>query len=98
MKPSKKVTVGGQVIEVTSVSGFAYMGGKSVCTIKRYERQEILPGAVLYIDDVRYYPVNFVRKIAPLIAKIPGNVKCPAELRVELNRLFAEERSKYASN
>jgi len=47
MKPSKKVTVGGQVIEVTSVSGFAYMVGKSVCTIKRYERQEILPGALL---------------------------------------------------
>lgn len=98
MRQSKKVTIAGKLVDVVTVVDFAREVGKSVSTIKRYERQEILPGAVLYIDDVRYYPVNFVRKIAPLIAKIPGNVKCPAELRVELNRLFAEERSKYANN
>lgn len=98
MRQSKKVTVAGKVVEVLTVSQFARVIGKSVRTVKRYEQLDIFPGAVLYIDHIRYYPVDFARQVALLVAKIPGNVKCPAELRVELNRLFAEERSKYAND
>lgn len=98
MRQSKKVTIAGKLVDVVTVVDFAREVGKSVSTIKRYERQEILPGAILYIDNVRYYPADFGRKVAPFINKIPRHIKCPAELRAELNRLFSEERSKYACN
>lgn len=95
---SKKFTVSinGNLTEVYVISGFARECDRSIDTIRRYERNGVIPPAFLTYRGARCYPVEFTKKVAPLIRRIPCNRKCPAELIVEINRIFSEEKSKYA--
>lgn len=82
------------LVEVVTVQGLAKIVGKSRDSILRYERANVLPLAPIMVDSKRYYPLSLARNLAPLIARIPGNRKPDAELIVEINRLFKEEKNK----
>lgn len=94
---NKRFEINGRIVEVCTIKGLATIVGKSVDTIKRYERTDILPPAIFLHNSVRYYPVAFCHQLRLLIDRIPVNKPCPAELKVEITKLFNEERSKYAS-
>lgn len=97
-KRNKKTTllVKGIMVEAVTVAGLAEIIGKSRNTILRYERTEIFPPAPIMKERYRYYPLSFAKKLAPLVARLPVNAKPEPELLVEINKLFKEEREKYA--
>lgn len=85
------------MVEAVSVAGLAKMVGKSRDTILRYERNEVFPTAPIMKGQLRYYPLSLIRKLVPLVAQIPSHKKPEPELIVEINKVFKEERDKYAS-
>lgn len=82
------------LVEVVTVTGLARIIGKSRNTVLRYEQLEVFPLAPITVGNNRYYPLSLAKKLAPLVAKLPCNRKPDAELLVEINRLFKEEKSK----
>ena len=88
--------INGRVVAAVTIAGLSEIVEKSIDTLRRYERQSTLPSAPLMVGSVRYYPVELCKKLKGLIAEIPGNKKPDADLIVKINKLFAEERSKYA--
>lgn len=86
--------VNGVMFEAVSVLGFAKMINKSRDTILRYERNGVIPPAPLLLGRFRYYPISLVRKLAPLMDKLPPNRKPDPQLLVEINKVFKEEKDK----
>lgn len=82
------------LVEVVTVTGLARIIGKSRNTVLRYEQTEVFPMAPIMVRSNRYYPLSLARKLAPLVARLPINRKPDAELLVEINKLFKEEKSK----
>lgn len=82
------------LVEVVTVTGLAMIIGKSRDTVLRYERTDVLPMAPLMVGSRRYYPLSLAKKLVPIIARIPGNRKPSAELIIEINKLFKDERDK----
>lgn len=95
---SKQTTliVRGKMVDVVSVSGLAHIIGKSRDTVLRYERKDVFPPAPILKGSYRYYPVSLARKLVPLVEKLPLHKKAEPELISEINKLFKEEREKYA--
>lgn len=83
-------------MDVVNIRGLSFIINKAPSTIRRYEREGIFPSAIFTYRGRRYYPVALARSVAPLVSKIPLHRKVDAELVVEINKLFKEERSKYA--
>lgn len=99
MRPNKHIQTtlhikGVGLVEVVTVTGLARIIGKSRNTVLRYEQQDVFPLAPIRVGDNRYYPLSLAKRLAPLVAKLPGNRKPEAELLVEINRLFKDEKSK----
>lgn len=88
--------VHGKMVEVVSVTGLAHIIGKSRDTVLRYERKDVFPPAPILKGSYRYYPVSLARKLVPLVEKLPLHKKAEPELIAEINKLFNEERMKYA--
>lgn len=82
------------LVEVVTVTGLARVIGKSRNTVLRYEKTDVLPVAPIMVGAKRYYPLSLARKLAPIISRLPINKKPDAELIVEINRLFKEEKNK----
>lgn len=89
--------INGILVEVTTIAGLAEMVGKSRNTILRYEREEIFPPAFIRKGNYRYYPVSLAKKLANPVSRLPLHKKAEPELIVEINKLFKEEREKYAN-
>lgn len=85
---------GAGIVEVVTVVGLARIIGKSRDSVLRYERTDVFPMAPIMVGAKRYYPLSLARRLAPLVARIPGNRKPDAGLIVEINRLFKEEKDK----
>lgn len=92
----KTFTVNGRLVTVVTISGLAQILGKSRNTILRYEKTGVFPPAIFMMNGYRYYPEAMARKLVDVVTRLPLNTKPPAELQVEINKIFAEERSKYA--
>lgn len=88
------LSVNGILLDAVTVAGLARILGKSKDTILRYESLDIFPLAPLMKGKVRYYPVSLARKLVPLVQQIPCNRRPSAELIVEINKLFKEEKEK----
>lgn len=88
------LAVNGVLFEAVTVTGLARIVGKSRDTILRYEELDVFPMAPVIDGKVRYYPLSLARKLVPLVRKIPCNKKPSAELIVEINKLFKEEKDK----
>lgn len=82
------------LVEVVTVTGLARIIGKSRNTVLRYEQQDVFPLAPIMVGTIRYYPLSLAKRLIPLVAKLPGNRKPDAELLVEIDRLFKDEKSK----
>lgn len=82
------------IVDVVTVTGLARIIGKSRDTVLRYERTDVFPMAPIMVGTKRYYPLSLARRLVPLVARLPGNKKPDAELVVEINRLFKEEKSR----
>ena len=82
------------LVEVVTVAGLAQIVGKSKNTILRYERCDVLPLAPIMVGDRRFYPLTLAKRLIPLINKIPNGKKPDANLIVEINRLFKDEKNK----
>lgn len=82
------------IIDVVTVTGLARMIGKSRDTVLRYERTDVFPMAPIMVGAKRYYPLSLARRLVPLVARFPINRKPDAEIVVEINRLFKEEKSR----
>ena len=82
------------IVDVVTVTGLARIIGKSRDTVLRYERVDIFPMAPIMVGTKRYYPLSLARRLVSLVARFPCNKKPDAELIVEINRLFKEEKSK----
>lgn len=82
------------IVDVVTVTGLARIIGKSRDTVLRYERTDVFPMAPILVGTKRYYPLSLARRLVPLVARLPGNRKPDAELIVEINRLFKEEKSR----
>lgn len=82
------------LVEVVTVTGLARIIGKSRNTVLRYEQSDVFPMAPITVGNNRYYPLTLARRLVPLVKKIPNGRKPDAELLVEINKLFKEERSK----
>lgn len=82
------------LVEVVTVKGLAQIVGKSKITILRYEKSDVFPLAPIMVGVDRYYPVSLAKRLVPLVRKIPNGRKPSAELIVEINRLFKEEKEK----
>lgn len=95
---SKEATLklGGRIVTVVSIAGFAEMVGKSVHTLKEYERKDVLPNAPIINGNIRYYPVELVKAVKPIIEGFPLNKAPNTEDLIMIIKLFNEERSKYA--
>lgn len=82
------------IVEAVTVTGLARIIGKSRNTILRYEQSGVFPLAPIMVGVNRYYPLSLAKKLVPIVAKLPGNRKPDAEVLVEIDRLFKEEKSK----
>lgn len=82
------------VVCVVTVTGLARIIGKSRDTVLRYERTDVFPMAPIMVGAKRYYPLSLARRLVPLVARLPSNKKPDAEVIVEINRLFKEEKNK----
>lgn len=82
------------IVEVVTVTGLARIIGKSRDTVLRYERTDVFPMAPIMVGAKRYYPLSLAKRLVSLVAQLPGNKKPSAELIVEINRLFKEEKIK----
>ena len=82
------------IVDVVTVAGLAKIIGKSKNTILRYEKSDVFPMAPIMVGAKRYYPLSLARRLVPLVERLPGNRKPDAELIVEINKLFKEEKNK----
>lgn len=92
----KTFMVNGRLVTVVTISGLAQILGKSRNTILRYEKTGVFPPAIFMLNGYRYYPEAMARKLVDVVTRLPLNTKPPADMQVEINKIFAEERSKYA--
>lgn len=95
-KKTTTLNVKGMLVMATTIAGFAEIVGKSVDTIKRYEKEEVIPRAPFMLGDRRYYPISLVKALAPLIDKFPANKRPNGDIIVEIVKLFNQEKEKYA--
>lgn len=91
-KNVKLLKVGERLVECCSVKGLADILGKSRDSVSRYEELEYFPEAPLRVGTYRYYPVSLAKRLKPIVAKFPPNRPPSAELLVEVNKVFNEER------
>lgn len=82
------------LVEVVTVTGLGRIIGKSRNTVLRYEQLNVFPMAPIMVGNIRYYPLSLARRLVPLVRKIPGNRKPDADLLVEIDRLFKDEKNK----
>ena len=92
------LSVKGKLVGVVTVAGLAEIIGKSVDTVKRYEKLEIFPTAPLMCGEVRYYPVTLARNLVPIVERFRGNRRPEGDDIVAIVKLFNEEREKYATD
>lgn len=93
-KNVKVLKVGDRLVECCTVKGFADILGKSRDSISRYEELGHFPEAPLRVGTYRYYPVSLAERLKPIVAEFPPNRPPSAEVCVEINRIFNEERNK----
>lgn len=86
------------MVEAVTVSGLAEIIGKSRNTVLRYERNGVFPQAPLMLGQLRYYPLSLAKKLVPVVEKLPLHKKPEPELVILINKLFKEERDKYAGS
>lgn len=86
--------VNGVIFDAVTITGLARILGKSKDTILRYESLDIFPLAPVMKGNVRYYPISLARRLVPLVNRFPCNRTPNAELIVEVNKLFKEEKNK----
>lgn len=96
MKPIT-LNVNGRLVTAVTIAGLASIVGKSRNTILRYERLGVFPPAPLRVGNYRYYSVTLAKNLAPLVHQLPLHKKPEAEIIAKINKLFSEERSKYAN-
>ena len=89
----KRLNVGGRLIEAVTVRGLADIIGKSRDAVFRYEELGYFPPAPLKKGTYRYYPLTLCQRLKPIVAKFPVNRPPSAELIVEINKVFNEERN-----
>lgn len=71
------IRIEGQVIEVVSIAGLARALGRSSQTIRRWERNGLIPRAPIWLpsDDIhavrRLYPTSLVAQIAKITERKP---------------------------
>lgn len=93
---STLLVVGGVAVEVVSVSGLAEIIGKSRDSVLNYESFGIFPPAIFTRKGYRYYPITLANALKPIVAQFPPNKRPSAETIAQINKLFNEERQKYA--
>ena len=86
----------GRMVEVVTCLGLAKILDKSKSTILRYEKTGVFPPAPIMYQRYRYYPVDFAKDLALIVRKFPKHIAIPQDLIVEVNKLFKEEKEKYA--
>lgn len=94
----KRLKVNGNLIEATTIKGFADIVGKSKDSIARYEELGYIPSAPLIVGTYRYYPVTLCNRLRPLIQQFPPNKPPHAELIIQINQTFSEERNRLCQN
>lgn len=82
------------LVPVVTVAGLAQIIGRSRITVLRYERMDVFPLAPIVLNNRRYYPLSLAKRLVPLVSRLPVNRKPAADLIVEINRLFKEEKDK----
>lgn len=97
-KRSKQTTLNikGKLCTAVTIAGLAEILGKSVDSIRRYEKLQVFPKAPFMAGEVRYYPVSLAKRLQPIVDKFKSNKSPDAETIAKINQLFKEERSKYA--
>ena len=93
---STLLVIKGVAVEVVSVSGLAEIIGKSRDSVLKYEAYEIFPPAIFTRMGYRYYPTTLAKALKPIVAQFPPNKRPSAETIAQINKLFNEERQKYA--
>lgn len=93
---SKKIRVGGNIVEVTTICGMAKIIGRSRSTVLRWERKGLFPPAPFRVKNYRYYPIALCKEVAKLVHKFKPNKTPSAELITQVNKLYKEEIDKYA--
>lgn len=96
MKPIT-LNVNGRIVTAVTVAGLAKIVGKSRNTILRYERLGVFPPAPLRVGNYRYYSVTLAKSLAPLVQQLPLHTRPDADIIARINKLFSDERSKYAN-
>lgn len=91
------LNINGQLVEAVTISGLAAMVGKSRNTLLRYERTGVFPPAFLEVGRYRYYPVSLAKRLIPIVRNLPLTRKPDSDMLVTINKLFKEEREKYAN-
>lgn len=91
---TRLLKVGDRLIDCCSVKGLADILGKSRDSVSRYEEIGYFPEAPLRVGTYRYYPVSLANRLKPIVAKFPPNRPPSAELLVEVNKVFNEEKNK----
>jgi hypothetical protein len=93
-KNVKVLKVGDRLVECCTIKGLADILGKSRDSVSRYEELSYFQDAPLRLGSYRYYPVSLAKRLKPLVAKFPSNRPPSAELLVEINKVFNDERNK----
>lgn len=94
----KRLKVNGRLIEATTIKGFADILGKSKDAVARYEELSYFPPALLTLGSYRYYPLTLCNRIKPIVQKFPPNRPPSAELLVQINQIYNDERNKLCQN
>lgn len=92
-KKYKLVRFGEELKPVVTKGGFAEIVGKSLRTIKEYEKRRIIPEANFVMENgYNGYTVELAKAVAPHIAQIQQGVPVSEELKSEIRKLFYQEK------
>lgn len=89
---AKKVRIGDSLTYIITIKDLALIVNKSRNSILRYEAKGVFPPAPIRIGTSRYYRVEFCEKLCEYVDQFEGSIRPSAELIVQINQLFKEER------
>lgn len=95
---SKTFKINGRLVTCVTVTGFARELGRTSHTIRRYEQRGVIPYAPITYNGVRYYPMDIVQRVKPIICNFPQHTKPDLEDITKIHLIFKEEREKYAES
>jgi hypothetical protein len=94
---SKTFKINGKLVSCLTITGFAREVDRTSHTIRRYEKEGVIPDAPIRYNSIRYYPKTLVERVKPIILNFPQYKEPDPEDITRIHLIFKEERERYAN-